>query len=109
AAGYAPFLDYRALREEELALLPQLREAAWLKADLEEQARSYAITTLVPRHLEDVRQRREEPIDKTMAAVNERLTNEISYWDNRAALLKVQEAAGKTNARLNSQLARQRA
>jgi hypothetical protein len=37
------------------------------------------------------------------------LTNEISYWDNRAALLKAQEAAGKTNARLNSQIARQRA
>jgi hypothetical protein len=100
AAGYAPFLDYRALHEEEAALAPQLREVPWLKADLEEQVRTYAITELVPRHLTEVRQRREEQIDKTMAAVNERLTNEISYWDNRAALLKAQEAAGKTNARL---------
>jgi SNF2 family DNA or RNA helicase len=109
AAGYAPFLDYRPLREEEHALMPQIRAAPWLKSDLEEQARSYAITELVPRHLGEVRQRREEQIDKTSAAVNDRLTTEISYWDNRAAILKAQEAAGRTNARLNSQIARQRA
>src|SRR5437016_3227492 len=109
AAGYAPFLDYRPLREEEHALMPQIRAVPWLKSDLEEQARSYAITELVPRHLTEVKQRREEQIDKTSAAVNERLTKEISYWDNRAAMLKAQEAGGKINARLNSQIARQRA
>ena len=108
-AGYAPFLDYRPLHEEEQVLVPQLRSVPWLNGDLEEQARSYAITELVPRHLEDVRRRREEQIDKTSAAVNERLTTEISYWDNRAAILQAQEAAGKPNARLNSQMARQRA
>jgi len=63
----------------------------------------------VPQHLDEVRKRREAQIDKTKAAVNERLTNEISYWDNRAVLLHEQEAAGKINAHLNSQLARQRA
>ena len=108
-AGYAPFLDYRPLSEEEYACVSDLRAAPWLTGDLEEQARSYAITELVPRHLASVRQRREEQIDKTGAAVNERLTKEISYWDNRAAILKAQETAGKTNARLNSQIARQRA
>ncbi len=108
-AGYAPFLDYRPLREEEQALTPQLRAASWLQGDLEEQARSYAITELVPRHLAEVRKTREAQIDKTSAAVNDRLTREISYWDNRAAILKAQEAAGKTNARLNSQQARSRA
>jgi Protein NO VEIN, C-terminal len=108
-AGYAPFLDYRPLHAEEQPLVPQLRSASWLNGDLEEQARSYAITELVPRHLEEVRHRREEQIDKTSAAVNERLTTEISYWDNRAAILQAQEAAGKPNARLNSQMARQRA
>ncbi len=108
-AGYAPFLDYRPLHEEEQVLVPQLRSVPWLNGDLEEQARSYAITELVPRHLEEVRRRREEQIDKTSAAVNERLTTEISYWDNRAAILRAQEAAGKPNARLNSQMARQRA
>jgi SNF2 family DNA or RNA helicase len=108
-AGYAPFLDYRPLSEGELALSEHLRAPSWLQGDLEEQARSYAITELVPRHLSEVRKRREAQIDKTSAAVNERLTNEISYWDNRAVVLAAQEAAGKTNARLNSQQARSRA
>ena len=108
SAGYAPFLDYRPLQEEEQTLLPHLRAVPWLKGDLEEQARTYAITQLVPRHLAEVRQRREAQVNKTMAAVNERLTNEISYWDTRAVTLQIQEAVGKTNARLNSQLARQR-
>ncbi|HBE27753.1 MAG TPA: RNA helicase, partial [Ktedonobacter sp.] len=109
AAGYAPFLDYRPLSEEENALVSEIRTTPWLTGDLEEQARTYAITELVPRHLAEVRQRREEQIDKTSAAVNDRLTKEISYWDNRAAILKEQETAGKTNARLNSHIARQRA
>src|SRR2546429_3525774 len=77
AAGYAPFLDYRPLTEEEQALVPQLSDIPWLKSNLEEQARTYAITELVPRHFEEVKQRREEQINKTLAAVNARLTSEI--------------------------------
>ncbi|HEY4034102.1 MAG TPA: helicase-related protein, partial [Ktedonobacteraceae bacterium] len=108
-AGYAPFLDYRPIKEQEQVLIGDQCTQPWLQGDLEEQARSYAIMHLVQQHLEEVRKRREAQIDKTQAAVNERLTNEISYWDNRAVILKEQETAGKTNARLNSQLARQRA
>jgi len=108
-AGHAPFLDYRPLRAEEQSLLPHLRAIPWLTGDLEAQARSYAIMQVVPPHLDEVRARREAQINKTEVAVNERLTKEISYWDNRAAQLQEQEAAGKSNARLNSQIARQRA
>ena len=43
-------------------------------------------------------------IDKTKAAVQDRLTKEINYWDHRAAQLKDQELAGKVNAKLNSGL-----
>ena len=57
----------------------------------------------------EVRLRKEALIDKTRAAVHERLTKEINYWDHRAVQLKEQELAGRTNARLNSGLARQRA
>ena len=39
-AGYAPFLDYRPLTEEEQTLVPQLGDIPWLKSDLEEQART---------------------------------------------------------------------
>ncbi len=46
---------------------------------------------------------------KTRAAVKDRLTKEIGYWDHRAEELKIQEQAGRINARLNSQEARRRA
>jgi hypothetical protein len=69
----------------------------------------HAIAHLVPPHLEDVRRGKEKLIDKTLAAVKDRLTKEINYWDHRAAVLKEQELAGRVNARLNSGLARQRA
>src|SRR6266567_2852322 len=109
AAGYAPFLDYRPLTEDEQALVPQLSDIPWLKSDLEEQARTYAITELVPGHFEEDKQRREEQITKTLSAVTARLTSEISYWDNRAAIFQAQEALGKPNARQNWQKARERA
>jgi Domain of unknown function (DUF3883) len=108
-AGYAPFLDYRPLEEAEQAFVEPLRTVPWLRRDLEEQARVYAITDLVPRHFAEVKERRETQIDKTMAAVNERLTREISYWDYRSTQLQQQEAQGKTNAHQNSQQARSRA
>jgi hypothetical protein len=56
-----------------------------------------------------VRSRKLELIAKTEAAVKDRLTKEITYWDHRAEQLKLQEQAGKAGARLNSQEARRRA
>jgi hypothetical protein len=109
AAGYAPYLDYRPISEEELLLLPQIPEPAWLRDELEAKVMEYAIQHLVPAHFDEVRRRKEELVDKTTAAVKERLTKEINYWDHRAVELKEQELAGKVNARLNSGLARQRA
>ncbi len=109
-AGSAPYLDYRPATPEELEALQPYLSADWLAgAALEEQARSYAIAELVPGHLAQVRQRREELIDKTRAAVHERLTKEIYYWDRRANELRAQEQAGRPNARMNSERARQRA
>jgi hypothetical protein len=64
---------------------------------------------VVPEHLAEVRGRRIELIHKTEAAVKDRLTKEITYWDHRAEELKLQEQAGKPNARLNSNEARKRA
>jgi superfamily II DNA or RNA helicase len=107
-AGAAPYLDYRPLTEEERALVASALEADWLRGDLERQALSYAIGTLVPRHLAEVKARKEALILKTMAAVQDRLTKEINYWDYRAEELKRQEEAGRA-PRLNSAKARQRA
>ena len=48
-----------------------------------------------------MRQRRLAWVDRTRAAVKDRLTKEIGYWDHRAEDLKAQEKAGKANARLS--------
>jgi hypothetical protein len=64
---------------------------------------------VVPEHVAEVRGRRLQWIEKTRAAVKDRLTKEITWWDHRAEQLKLQEQAGKAGARLNSQEARRRA
>ncbi len=108
---YAPYLDYRPLRstEPDLAEIIERPECGWIRRDLEQKAAGYAITHVVPEHLQEVRGRRLELTAKTEAAVKDRLTKEISYWDHRAEELKLQEQAGKPNARLNSNEARKRA
>ena len=108
-AGYAPYLDYRPLTAEERSLVTEALEADWLTGDLESRVMEHAVEHIVPRHFAEVRARQEERIAKTTAAVKDRLTKEINYWDHRANQLKDQELAGKRNDRLNSGLARQRA
>ena len=77
--------------------------------ELEQKAQGYAIAHVVPEHLAEVKGRKLELIAKTEAAVKDRLTKEITYWDHRAEELKLQEQAGKPNAKLNSGEARKRA
>ena len=109
-AGHAPYLDYRAATPEEIAALTEAIESqTWLRGDLESVVVGHAIADLVPKHLDEVRKRREDLVTKTMAAVKDRLTKEIRYWDHQANQLKDQELAGKVNAKINSGKARQRA
>ena len=107
---YAPYLDYRPLAdgEPDTETILARPECAWLTGGLEDKAKSYAIAYVVPGHLKEVRDQKLDHIDKTEAAVKERLTKEINYWGHRADELRVQEQAGKTNARLNSDEARKR-
>jgi superfamily II DNA or RNA helicase len=108
---YAPYLDYRPLADDEPGVddLLARAECGWIERDLEKRALDHAIAEVVPDHVNEVRGRRLEWIDKTRAAVKDRLTKEITYWDHRAAQLKLQEEAGKAGARLNSSEARRRA
>src|SRR5690606_36149343 len=108
---YAPYLDYRPLAESEpdAAALLARPEAAWITRELEERVQGYAIANVVPGHVQEVRDRRLAWTEKTRAAVEDRLTKEIAYWDHRAEQLRLDEQAGKAGARLNSQEARRRA
>ncbi|MGA1602043.1 MAG: helicase-related protein [Prochlorothrix sp.] len=108
-AGYAPYLDYRPLTEAEKSLVEESLNGLGLREDIERKAMGYAIAQLVPPHLQELRQRKEALIEKTVRAVRDRLTKEINYWDQRATALRLQEEAGKPNAKLNSTKAQQRA
>jgi superfamily II DNA or RNA helicase len=107
-AGYAPYLDYRPLEDGEVELLEDVLSGSWLKGDVEEKGLNYGIQKAVPQHLEEVRTQTVARVEKTMAAVKERLTKEINHWDHRANDLKQQELAGK-QPKMNSGKARQRA
>jgi SNF2 family DNA or RNA helicase len=108
---YAPYLDYRPLAEGEPGVEAILArpECAWIDREIEKKAQGYAVAQVVPEHLKEVRERKLKLIDKTEVAVKDRLTKEITYWDHRAEQLKLQEKAGKSNAKLNSGEARKRA
>jgi hypothetical protein len=108
---YAPYLDFRPLKAGDpgIADLLALPECQWITRDLEKTAQGHAIARVVPEHLAEVKGRKLELIAKTEAAVKDRLTKEINYWDHRAELLREQEQAGHPNARLNSGEARKRA
>jgi hypothetical protein len=107
-AGCAPYLDYRPLHADEMELVPELLGSEWLRTDLEARPLQHAIEHLVPAHFERIRRRKEDLVDRTLRAVRDRLTKEISYWDARAEDLRVKEAAGRAT-NMNWQKARQRA
>jgi superfamily II DNA or RNA helicase len=99
--GPAPYLDCRPITAEERAVLDDVVSAPWLAGNVEEQALGYAIQSLVPEHLEEVRTRRIAEIDKVEREVRARLGREINYWDARAARLREEERAGK-DQRINA-------
>ncbi len=109
--NYAPYLDYRPLAAGEPGVdaILDRPECVWITRELEQKAQGYAVAQVVPEHLAEVRGPKLALIAKTEAAVKERLTKEITYWDHRAEQLKLQEQSGKANAKLNSNEARKRA
>ena len=109
--NYAPYLDYRPLAtgDPSVEAILDRPECQWINREMEQKAQGYAIATVVPEHLAEVREPKLVIIAKTEAAVKDRLTKEITYWDHRAEELKLQEQAGKPNAKLNSNEARKRA
>jgi len=107
---YAPYLDYRPLKKEEPSFgkIMSRPECNWITQELEKSVVNHAIANVVPDHILEVKNRRLEWIAKTRIAVKDRLTKEITYWDHRAEVLKLQEQAGRTT-RMNSLEARRRA
>ena len=104
-AGWAPHLDLEPLPFADRDLLKDVLAAPWICADQEQRALALAATTLVPEHFEEVAARRIAHVDRTLAAVHERLTKEINFWSDRWLKLKEDQEAGK-DVRLNLENAR---
>jgi superfamily II DNA or RNA helicase len=99
-AGWAPHLDLEPLPGNERPLLAEALSAPWLTSGLEQRALALAASKLVPEHFSEIAGRRIAHVDKTLAAVHERLTKEIDYWSDRFIKLTDDKAAGK-DVRLN--------
>ena len=102
-------MDQPAEGEPGVEAILEHPECAWFTRELEQKAQGHAVANVVPEHLSEVRNGKLALIAKTDAAVKERLTKEITFWDHRAEQLKLQEQAGRLNAELNSGEARKRA
>jgi len=104
-AGWAPHLDLEPLADSERSLVKEVLDGSWIRADQEQRAVALAATTLVPDHFREVNDRRVAHVDKTLAAVHERLSKEIEFWSDRWLRLKEDQEAGK-DVRLNVENAR---
>ncbi|NCC05726.1 MAG: DUF3883 domain-containing protein, partial [Proteobacteria bacterium] len=104
-AGWAPHLDLEVLPAADLPLMEPLLASPWICLDQEQRALALAAERLVPDHFNEVAGRRTAYVDKTLAAVHERLTKEIAFWTDRWVKLKEDLAAGK-DVRLNIENAR---
>jgi hypothetical protein len=78
------------LQDDERPWLEQALGASWHQRDMEGMAMGYDIESLVPQHVQEVRQQRLPLIDKVEHEVEARLKTQINYWDRKA-----QERAGK--------------
>jgi superfamily II DNA or RNA helicase len=108
-AGWAPYLDCRPATADELTLLTPVIDSDWVRTDLETTAIDHGIA-LAKTHLDEVRRRTLDRVERTTAAVRDRLHTEIQHWDHRANQLKDKELAGKLpKSGMNSAKARQRA
>ncbi|MFN8410370.1 MAG: helicase-related protein [Flavobacteriales bacterium] len=99
-AGWAPHLDLQPISPADKRLVADVLQAPWITQDLEQLALGYASSRLVPAHFAEVRNRREQWVDKTSAAVRERLIREINYWTDKHEDWTRKQQAGQ-DQRLN--------
>ena len=107
-AGYAPYLDHRPPTDEERPLLAPVLDDPWLRSGVEQAAFNHAVETAIPEHLAEVRARTMARVAKVRAAVRDRLTKQVAYWDGRAAELREQADRGR-QPRMNPDRAQGRA
>ncbi|MDR2673556.1 MAG: DUF3883 domain-containing protein [Opitutaceae bacterium] len=91
--GSAPHLDLENLPAPDSR--PQISSFFPTASSLERAALVRAATELAPAHYEEVKQRHCARVEKTLAAVHERLLREIEFWTDRHQRLAEDREAGK--------------
>ena len=95
-AGAAPYLDLQPLPAQARPAAQSALTGDWLKTGVEQLATSWAVTNAQPQHLEEVREQLLPLIEKTRAAVRQRLVQQINFLDAEAARLRDAQSSGKT-------------
>jgi superfamily II DNA or RNA helicase len=93
-AGMAPYLDYTAASESQHTWIKDNINIIWPDADFESEIEIYSINKLVPDHLKDIQDIRNENVGKTRQAVEKRLKSEIRRQDNLLAKAREEKRAG---------------
>jgi len=93
--GPAPYLDLHPLPESARPAAETVLTGGWLADGVEQLATSWAISHAQPQHLEQVRAQLVPLIDKTRAAVRQRLVQQINYLDAEAARLRDTQSTGR--------------
>jgi hypothetical protein len=94
-AGWAPHLDLQPL--EEAIARGSGRPGGRLDSRRSRaEGLTLAAATLVPEHFKEVAERRIAHVDKTLAAVHERLSKEIKFWSDRWMKLGDDQRPAKT-------------
>jgi superfamily II DNA or RNA helicase len=107
AAGDAPYLDYEPLSAEECELLAGLDHPR-RDGSAVDRAVGWAAANSLRAHLDDVRDRVEDAVQRTRLLVWSRLTQEINHWYAEAQRLSALLRAGK-QVRLRPETAKARA
>lgn len=94
-AGWAPHLDLQRLDSGELRLVDDILHGAWLKQNLSQVALSYAAQNMVSEHFDEVKARREDHVERTLRAVHERLSKELTFQQHRLVSTRQEIAAGR--------------
>jgi superfamily II DNA or RNA helicase len=94
-SGPAPYLDLQPLPDFAQAAAKSVLSGQWLTGGVDQLAASWAITHAQPAHLAQVRERLVPLIEKTRAAVQSRLTQQINYLYAEATRLRDTPTSGR--------------
>lgn len=94
-AGYAPYLDYQPVSDDQRLMLADVLAGDWIATALSTTARTYAIENLAGPHYDEVASITQDRVTRIRHAVEQRLTSEINYWDNHANEIKEKALQGK--------------